>query len=237
MSKKRHQFFGLRYPDTDLPVYLDELGSQLVTKAVVFSGNGVDVIVPLPGDEIEVLGPGVLSGRFEVVGQATVQDWVGILQATDDPHLFELDESGAAISLEEKPTVPRSNLAVTGLYFYDNQVIDIAANLAPSARGELEITDVNREYLGRGQLWVERFGRGFAWLDAGTPQSLLQAANFVSTIEDRQGQKIACLEEIAYRKGFISAGELESAATQYNNGYGEYLLGLLDGSSMTGKWS
>jgi glucose-1-phosphate thymidylyltransferase len=149
-----------------------------------------------------------------------------------DPERYgvvELDDSGRAISLEEKPKQPRSNNAVTGLYFYDNQVVDIAASLKPSPRGELEITDVNRVYMQQGQLYVERLGRGFAWLDTGTETSLLQAGDFVRTIEDRQGQKIACLEEIAFAKGFIDAAQLEALAKGYNNNYGQYLLGLLAG--------
>ena len=142
--------------------------------------------------------------------------------------VIELDEHGRAVSIEEKPKIPRSHLAVTGLYFYDNQVVDIAAGLKPSPRGELEITDINRAYLERGQLHVERLGRGFAWLDTGTETSLLQAANFVQTIEERQGQKIACIEEIAFHKGFIQADQLRALAAEYNNSYTQYLLGLLD---------
>lgn len=147
-----------------------------------------------------------------------------------DPHRYgvvEFDKQGHAISLEEKPKQPRSNFAVTGLYFYDNQVLDIAANLQPSPRGELEITDVNREYLRRGQLRVERFTRGFAWLDTGTPESLIQAANFIEAIEKRQGLKIACLEEVAFNKGFITAADLERLAAKMNNSYGQYLRELL----------
>jgi len=139
------------------------------------------------------------------------------------------DASGRATSIEEKPKHPKSNWAVTGLYFYDAEVVDIARSLKPSPRGELEITDVNSRYLERGKLTVERLGRGFAWLDTGTHASLLQASNFVGTIEERQGQKIACVEEIAYRMGFIDAAQLERLAKPLrNSGYGDYLLRLLD---------
>jgi glucose-1-phosphate thymidylyltransferase len=138
------------------------------------------------------------------------------------------DAQGCATSLEEKPVNPRSHYAVTGLYFYDNQIIDIVATLKPSARGELEITDVNRVYLERGQLTVEIMGRGYAWLDTGTHESLIDASNFIKTIEHRQGMKVACPEEIAYRKGFINAAQLEKLAQPLaKNGYGQYLQCLL----------
>ncbi|GAA4416632.1 glucose-1-phosphate thymidylyltransferase [Advenella faeciporci] len=135
---------------------------------------------------------------------------------------------GKVVSLEEKPAQPKSNFAVTGLYFYDNQILDIAAALTPSARGELEITDCNCAYLNKGQLSVELMGRGYAWLDMGTHESLLDAGNFIQTIEKRQGLKVSCPEEIAYRKGFISAAQLEALAQPLaKNEYGQYLLHLL----------
>jgi glucose-1-phosphate thymidylyltransferase len=148
-----------------------------------------------------------------------------------DPQRYgvvEFSDEGRVASIEEKPSQPRSNYAVTGLYFYDSEVLEIAAGLRPSARGELEITDVNREYLRRGALNVELLGRGMAWLDTGTHESLLQAANFIETIEQRQGLKVACPEEIAYQSGWIDAEQIEKLASSLrHNGYGEYLLGLL----------
>jgi glucose-1-phosphate thymidylyltransferase len=137
------------------------------------------------------------------------------------------DSAGKAVSIEEKPKQPKSSYAVPGLYFYDTSVVEIAANLVPSARGEFEITDVNRIYLERGELHVELFSRGFAWLDTGTKDSLLDASNFVAAIEKRQGLKIACLEEIAYQQGFISASQVEALSTAYANDYGSYLAGLV----------
>ena len=161
-------------------------------------------------------------------GATTFAYWV------KDPERYgvvEFDDENRAISIEEKPDKPKSNYAVTGLYFYDNQVVDIAANLKPSARGELEITDVNKVYLEQKNLRVETLGRGFAWLDTGTHESLLQAANYIETIQQRQGLMIACPEEIAYRMGMIDDEQLFNLADPLKkNGYGQYLLNLLQGS-------
>ncbi|HED33233.1 MAG TPA: glucose-1-phosphate thymidylyltransferase [Gammaproteobacteria bacterium] len=150
----------------------------------------------------------------------------------NDPERYgvvEFDDEGHAVSLEEKPQRPKSRYAVTGLYFYDNQVVDIAKNIRPSARGELEITDINQCYLELGQLTVENMGRGMAWLDTGTHESLLEAASFIETVERRQGLKIACPEEIAYRSGYIDAEQVRKIAQPLSkNGYGGYLLQMLD---------
>jgi glucose-1-phosphate thymidylyltransferase len=148
-----------------------------------------------------------------------------------DPERYgvvEFGPDGRAVDIVEKPKVPRSQWAVTGLYFYDNQVVDIAASLKPSPRGELEITDVNRAYLDRGQLHVERLGRGIAWLDTGTYEALLHAANFVQSIEERQGLMMACLEEISYRMGYITAEDVRRLAKTMTGSYGRYLLDVVD---------
>jgi glucose-1-phosphate thymidylyltransferase len=152
-----------------------------------------------------------------------------------DPERYgvvEFDEAGHAISLEEKPSAPKSSYAVTGLYFYDNQVVEMAAKLKPSARGELEITDINRGYLEKSQLHVEKLARGIAWLDTGTHESLVQAANYIQAIEERQGLMVACLEEIAYRMGYISTGDLARLArTMESSAYGRYLSFVLEQES------
>ena len=182
-----------------------------------------------------ILGDNIFHGHGlpDLLGQAAGRTEGATVFAymVKDPGQYgvvELDEHDRAVSIEEKPRRPKSNWAITGLYFYDSQAVETAARLRPSSRGELEITDVNRAYLDRGQLHVERLGRGFAWLDTGTETSLLQASNFVQTIEERQGLKIACPEEIAYRKGFINAEQLARLADGFPNNYGRYMLSLLD---------
>ena len=150
----------------------------------------------------------------------------------EDPQAYgvvELDGEGRALSIEEKPKAPKSNYAVTGLYFYDNRVLDIAASIKPSPRGEFEITDVNRAYMDRGELYVERLSRGYAWLDTGTHESLLEAGEFVRTVQHRQGVQIACLEEIAFQNGFIDKDQLRLIGkAMEKTAYGRYLLSLLD---------
>jgi glucose-1-phosphate thymidylyltransferase len=182
-----------------------------------------------------VLGDNLFYGHGlpEALRAATARSQGGTVFAywVRDPERYgvvEFDASGRAVSIEEKPRRPRSSWAVTGLYFYDARVVEIAAGLAPSARGELEITDVNAAYLRAGGLHVEKLGRGVAWLDTGTHEALLQAATFIQTIETRQGLMVACLEEIAYRMGWIGATDVERIAKPMrDNAYGQYLLRLL----------
>lgn len=182
-----------------------------------------------------ILGDNIFYGAgLKELLQASVNPEGGVIFAYQvaDPERYgvvEFDANFNAISIEEKPQAPKSNFAVPGLYFYDNQVVDIAKNLKPSARGEYEITDVNKIYLEMGKLKVGVLGRGVAWLDTGTHKSLMQAGQFIEVIEDRQGLKIGCIEEVAYEMGFIDAAQLEKLANKYmKSGYGEYLMNLLN---------
>jgi glucose-1-phosphate thymidylyltransferase len=189
---------------------------------------GRDPVCLILGDNI-FYGSG-LSNKLRRAAQRTEGASV-FAYYVQDPERYgvvEFDNEARAIGIEEKPTQPRSNYAVTGLYFYDNEVVSIAKNIAPSARGELEITDVNRHYLAENRLQVEVMGQGTAWLDTGTHQSLLDAGNFIRVIEERQGLKVACLEEIAYRLGYISAEQvLALAAPLVKSGYGAYLEAII----------
>jgi glucose-1-phosphate thymidylyltransferase len=183
-----------------------------------------------------VLGDNIFFGHYirEDLKRATAHEngATAFGYQVRDPERYGVvgfDDRGRVISIEEKPKAPRSNYALTGLYFYDNQVVDIAASVRPSRRGEFEITDINQRYLAQGQLRVERLGRGYAWFDAGTHDSLLQAAEFVRTIQQRQGLQIACPEEIAYRLGYIDADQVRRlAAPLARTDYGQYLLRILD---------
>lgn len=215
--------FGIRltYAEQPKPEGLAQaflIGSEFI---------GADPVALVLGDNLfygQGFTPRLLAASSRAKG-ATVFGY----QVTDPERfgVIEVDSEMKAVSIEEKPKKPRSNIAVTGLYFYDNDVVEIARNVKPSARGELEITSVNDAYLQRGDLHVELLGRGFAWLDTGTPDSLLEAAQFVQTLEHRQGLKIACLEEIAWRNGWVSDAQLtEHAAKLANGGYGQYLASL-----------
>ena len=181
---------------------------------------------------------GFIESPYRKVADGRVTDEIIYLSAMDEGRYaiaqanVETDDEGRALSIEEKPKAPRSNYAVTGLYFYDNQVVDIATSLRPSARGEYEITDVNREYLRRGQLRVELLGRGLAWLDTGTPEALMEASKFIEILEQRQGLKVCAPEEVAYRKGFIDLGQLTKLAeAMKSSSYGAYLRRVVDDES------
>ena len=196
-----------------------------------FIGN--DCVAMILGDNI-FSGHGLKKRLHQAVKNAEAGNGATVFgYYVDDPWRFgivEFDESGKAVSIEEKPEHPKSNYCVTGLYFYDNRVVEYAKNLKPSPRGELEITDLNRIYLENGQLNVELLGQGFTWLDTGTHESLIEASEFVKTVESHQNRKIGCLEDIAYMNGWISREQVEAVITLYkNNQYGRYLQDVLDG--------
>ncbi len=209
--------------------------------AVQFAPEGIAQAITIGADFIGqgrcalILGDNVFYGHDLVNDLTAASDKpfgaTVFAYPVNDPERYgvvEFDEKGKALSIEEKPKLPKSRYAVTGLYFYDDQVVDISRSLKPSGRGELEITDVNKRYLEQGQLDVVVMGRGMTWLDTGTHESLLEASQFIETIERRQGLKVSCPEEIAYRMGYISDKQLEALATSMNkNNYGQYLLGLL----------
>jgi glucose-1-phosphate thymidylyltransferase len=216
---------GLRFQ------YASQPSPDGIAQAFLIGGDfiGQDSVALVLGDNI-FYGHG-LPDSLRLAVQRTSGATIFAYQVRDPERygVVEFNEEGRAVSLEEKPQKPRSSFAVTGLYFYDNQVREIAAGLKPSARGELEITDVNLAYLHLSRLHVEKLGRGVAWLDTGTHESLLQAANFIQTLQERQGLMVACLEEIAYTMGYLSAAELKQVAEPMkNNAYGQYLLRLVE---------
>ena len=217
--------FGVRFE------YIEQPSPDGLAQAFILGEEfiGKDSVCLILGDNIfhgQHFTEKLLRAAAEPSGATVFGYWV------KDPQRFgviEFDTQGKAISIEEKPVIPKSSYAVTGLYFYDNDVIEIAKAVQPSPRGELEITDVNNAYLQRGDLRVERFGRGFAWLDTGTHDSLLDASQYVQTIEHRQGLKVACLEEIAYQQGWIDRQQLLAQATIFGKtGYGQYLVKLAE---------
>lgn len=211
--------------------YAEQPRPEGVAQSFVIGSDfiGTDPVCLIFGDNI-FYGHG-LGAILDRAGQLTEGGLIFGYAVTDPERygVIEFDNQGRVISIEEKPEHPKSRYAVPGLYFYDNQVVDIARNLTPSARGEYEITDVNEEYLKRQQLEVELLGRGYCWLDTGTFESLHQASGFVQAIQERQGLKIACIEEIAYRRGYIDAAQLEQLAqTMAQNSYGQFLLSVLN---------
>jgi glucose-1-phosphate thymidylyltransferase len=211
--------------------YIEQPSPDGLAQAFILGEDfiGQDSVCLILGDNIfhgQHFTEKLLRAAAEPSGATVFGYWV------NDPQRFgvvEFDAQGKAISIEEKPAAPKSSYAVTGLYFYDNDVVEIAKAVKPSPRGELEITDINNAYLQRGDLRVERFGRGFAWLDTGTHDSLLEASQYVQTIEHRQGLKVACLEEIAYQQGWINREQLLKQATAFGKtGYGQYLFKLAE---------
>lgn len=215
--------------------YLEQKSPDGLAQAFIIGKNfiGADCVCMILGDNI-FSGHGLIKRLNEAVNNAQSGRGATIFgYYVDDPERFgivEFDDKGRAISIEEKPDTPKSNYCVTGLYFYDNRVINFAEDLKPSKRGELEITDLNRIYLERGELNVELLGQGFTWLDTGTHESLVDATNFVKTVEQHQHRKIACLEEIAYLNGWIGREELEKVyGVLRKNQYGQYLKDVLDG--------
>ena len=208
--------------------YAEQATSGGIAQAFLVGRNFVksDSVALILGDNI-FYGQG-LSGLFQ---RAVAENDGGTVfgyavKEAERYGVAEFDSEGRLIGIEEKPKAPKSNYAITGLYLYDNNVLDIAANLKPSARGELEITDVNKEYLRRGKLKLIKFGRGVAWLDTGTPDALLESAQYFAAIEHRQGLKVACLEEVAYRMGYINATKLAQLAEKYTGEYGDYLRAI-----------
>jgi glucose-1-phosphate thymidylyltransferase len=210
--------------------YAEQPRPEGLAQAFIIGRNfvGDDSVCMVLGDNI-FYGHGI-AGQLKQ-SKSTKEGATVFGYRVKDPERYGVvtfDESNRAIDIEEKPKAPKSNYAVTGLYFYDNQVLDIASGLKPSARGELEITDVNKVYLEMGKLHVEKLGRGVAWLDTGTHETLMQASNFIEAIENRQGLKVACLEEIAYDSGFIDKSQVERLAQPLlKNGYGQYLMSLI----------
>lgn len=201
-----------------------------IAEAFIIGENfiGDSSVAMILGDNL-LFGDGLAKRLQEAAQNETAVVFSYNVKNPGDYGVVEIDQTGKALSIEEKPVAPKSSLAVTGLYFYPNDVVEIAKGLSPSGRGELEITDINRIYMERGQLEVQQLSRGYAWLDAGTENDLLEAANFIATIEKRQGVRIGCIEEVAWRMGLISAAQLTALGQELkNSAYGRYILSLSD---------